>query len=126
MEIVMCQSGNGSNANPLAELNGFWLDSSLRISPFEQVQILEKIFEGNSLYSEDEINILKKIMLISDDGKQKTYGKTGSGSDGKAWFVGFSEKGNENKYFAIYLGDNAQGESISGNTAKEIALKIIE
>ena len=35
---------NGSNANPLAELNGFWLESSLRISPFEQVQILAKIF----------------------------------------------------------------------------------
>ncbi len=117
---------NGSNTNPLAELNGFWLDSSLRISPFEQVQILTKIFEGDTIYSIDEINILKELMLVSDDGKQKIYGKTGSGSNGKAWFIGFKEKDNENNYFAIYLSDNAQGKNISGNTAKEIALKIIE
>ncbi len=116
---------NGSNINPLPELNGFWLDSSLKISPFEQVQVLIKIFEGNSIYSDNEINILKDLMLVSNDGEQKIYGKTGSGSNGKAWFVGFSEKKNENKYFAIYLSDNAQGENISGITAKEIALKII-
>ncbi|MDD3338693.1 MAG: penicillin-binding transpeptidase domain-containing protein [Lachnospiraceae bacterium] len=117
---------NGSNANPIEELNGFWLDSTLKISPFEQVQVLAKIFEGDSIYNEKNVNILKEIMLIQDDGTQKIYGKTGSGSEGQAWFVGFSEKNDETKYFAIYLDDNIQKENISGSTAKEIALKIME
>lgn len=65
-------------------------------------------------------------MLVSNDGDQKVYGKTGSDSDGKAWFIGFLEKDNENKYFAIYLSDNTQKENISGSIAKEIALKIID
>ncbi len=116
---------SGSNINPKEELNGFWLDSSLKISPLGQVQILAKIFEGNSIYSDDEINILKEIMLVGNDGEKKIYGKTGSGSDGEAWFVGFTEKDSERNYFAIYLSDAQQKENISGNTAKEIALKIL-
>lgn len=41
-------------------------------------------------------------------------------------YLGFSEKNDETKYFAIYLDDNIQKENVSGSTAKEIALKIIE
>ncbi|MDD3794854.1 MAG: penicillin-binding transpeptidase domain-containing protein [Lachnospiraceae bacterium] len=114
----------GSNINPQAELNGFWLGSSLKISPIEQVQILAYIFEGNSIYNANEINILKEIMLVDDDGTERIYGKTGSDPDGKAWFVGFSETDNKKKYFAVYLNDSTQEKNISGSLAKEIALKI--
>ena len=92
---------NGSSINPREELNGFWLDSSLKISPHEQVEVLSKIFEGNSMYSDKEITILKDIMLIEDFGEQKIYGKTGSSSNGQAWFVGFLEEKENKKYFAI-------------------------
>lgn len=115
---------NGSGINPEEELNGFWLDSSLRISPLEQVDVLSKIFEGNSIYSDESVAMLKDIMLVDDSGEQKVYGKTGSGSNGQAWFVGFTEKNQSREYFAIYLDDAAQQENISGNIAKEIALNI--
>lgn len=49
----------------------------------------------------------------------------GSGSDGEAWFVGFTEKEQQRQYFAVYLSDSAQAGQISGSAAKEIALKII-
>lgn len=115
---------NGSGINPQEELNGFWLDSSLRISPLEQVDVLSKIFEGNSIYSDEHVAMLKDIMLVDDSGKQKVYGKTGSGSNGQACFVGFAEKNESREYFAIYLDDAAQKENISGSTVKEIALNI--
>lgn len=115
---------NGSGINPQQELNGFWLDSSLKISPLEQVEVLSKIFEGNSIYNDENVAILKDIMLIDDSGEQKVYGKTGSNSNGKAWFVGFTEENGSNEYFAIYLDDAAQKELVSGNIAKEIALNI--
>ena len=57
-ELVDLQYGNcdisewdGSNINPLPELNGFWLASSLKISPICQVEVLKSIFEGKSSYS---------------------------------------------------------------------------
>lgn len=115
----------GSNVNPYKELNGFWLNSSLKISPLEQVKILSEIFEGESMYDSENIEILKKVMLIQDNEEQKIYGKTGSGSDGEAWFVGFTEKEQQRQYFAVYLSDSAQAGLISGSAAKEIALKII-
>lgn len=117
---------NGSGINLQEELNGFWLDSSLKISPLEQVEVLSKIFEGDSIYSDEHVAILKDIMLVDDSGEQKVYGKTGSGSNGQAWFVGFAEKNENREYFAVYLDDATQKENISGNITKEIALNIFK
>lgn len=117
---------NGSNINPMEKLNGFWLGSSLRISPLEQVEVLVKIFEGESDYDSGNIEILKRIMLVDENDTQKIYGKTGTGENGKAWFVGFSESNGERKYFAIYLDDINQKGQVSGNKAKEIALEILK
>lgn len=116
----------GSNINPYQELNGFWLNSSLKISPYEQVQILAKIFEGQSIFSSEDIEILERIMLVNDNGMQQVYGKTGSGSDGEAWFAGYTEKDGQREYFAVYLKDPSQKEYITGSAAKEIALSIVE
>lgn len=117
---------DGSNINPLPSLNGFWLDSSLRISPLEQVQVLEKIFEGQSDYNSNNIELLKSIMLTDEDGTQRIYGKTGSSGNGEAWFVGFAETAGKRKYFAVYLDDREQKDQVSGNKAKEIALEIVK
>lgn len=116
----------GSNINPYKELNGFWLGSSLKISPYEQVQVLSKIFEGKSFYDSQNVEILKKVMLIEDEQEKKVYGKTGSGTNGETWFIGFIEKGSQREYFAVYLEDSLQKERVSSNLAQEIALKIIE
>lgn len=114
----------GSNVNPLPELNGFWLASSLKISPVAQVEVMRKIFEGESFYDETAIATLKNIMLLQAD-LQGVYGKTGSGSEGKAWFVGFFEENGSRVYFAVYLDDSGQKDKVSGSAAKEIALNLL-
>lgn len=116
---------DGSNINSMPDLNGFWLGSSLKISPLEQVQMLKKIFEGESIYSTEHVAILKEIMSVSED-TRKIYGKTGSGPDGEAWFVGFAEENDTKKYFAVYLNDNTQPDKVSGSVAKDIALEILK
>lgn len=116
----------GSGVNPLPELNGFWLESSLNISPLEQIEVLYNLFEGKTSYSSDDLKILKDIMFVTDDENgSRIYGKTGTGYNGKAWFVGFSENNTKRKYFALYLDDSANSEVISGNRAREIAMSII-
>jgi len=91
---------NGSGLAPTEDTNGFWLGSSLRISPFEVVNVTNKIFEGNSKYSNENISILKNIMESDVKG---IYGKTGTGIDNSAWYAGFYEKENNKIYFALHF-----------------------
>ena len=55
----------GSDTNSMPDLNGFWINSSLRISPLEQVNVLCKIFEGQSIYNDSNIKVLKNILYLS-------------------------------------------------------------
>jgi bla regulator protein BlaR1 len=114
----------GGNTNLLPELNGFWLESSLKISPKEQVAVLSNIFNGKTDFSNENIEILKEIMLVDKNSRVSIYGKTGSGGKHNAWFVGMIESGSEKHLFSVHLNDSKSNE-ISGQKAKEIALKII-
>lgn len=119
--------GDGINGSP--DVDGFWLESSLQISPMQQVQVLSKIFEEKAIFTDKERQILKDVMLVEENENYKVYGKTGTGYGDNAWFVGMTEQNGENEYFALRLNEEAlKGEksmTITGNKAKEIALKII-
>ncbi len=120
---------NGSGINPLPDLNGFWLESSLEISPKEQVNVLANLFDGKTDFSQAHINILKDVMLTETIGSVSVYGKTGTGQDDitkhrdNGWFVGMFENSEECYYFAVHLNDDSK--EVSGPMAKEIALDII-
>lgn len=120
----------GNGINTLPELNGFWLDSSLQISPKEQVDIIANIFEGRTDFSEDNIDILKDVMLTQKDGSVSVYGKTGTGKNANTgnmnngWFVGMFDNNDERYYFAVHLADE-NSKDVWGPKAKEIALNII-
>ena len=113
---------NGSGLAPTEDTNGFWLGSSLEISPLEAVNVTSKIFEGKSKYSNKNIDILKNIMESDVKG---IYGKTGTGIDNSAWYAGFYEKENNKIYFALHL-QNEDGTKIAGADAKKIAVSIIQ
>ncbi|MDE6663641.1 MAG: serine hydrolase [Lachnospiraceae bacterium] len=117
---------NGSATNPLPELNGFWLQSSLKISPKQQVAVLDYIFDRENNFKTENLKELKKLMYIAELDNGCLYGKTGSGIDGKAWFVGFAEENDNRIYFAVYLDDMQNKEIVSGNKAKEIAISILK
>ncbi len=111
----------GSGSSDKDELNGFWLSSSLKISPLEQVQVLSNIFEGKVLIDRNHIRILKNIMQQKIFGKE-VYAKTGSNMKGESWFVGFFSIPTGRKYFAFYVDDPKGG--VSG--AKDVALRFFE
>lgn len=111
-------------------LTGFWLESSLLISPKEQVEVMERIFGGSLDYSEKTQNELKQVMLVPDQKRTdlSIYGKTGMGkADGisvDAWFTGFAESTKGNIYFCVYLG-RTDGMEVSSALAREIAVGIV-
>lgn len=113
----------GSGLNPIPQLNGFWLESSLMISPKEQVEVLANIFEGKTGVSEHSLEVLKKVMYRESVGDQDIYGKTGSGSH-NAWFAGFKEENGKRRYLAVRI--TGEGENVNGNKAMEIALSLLK
>ena len=110
-------------------LTGFWIESSLKISPIEQVQVMGRIFGANSLYSPGTVKQLKKVMEVTDyETDIPVYGKTGMGKAGgktvDAWFTGFAQTEEGPVYFCVRLGES-EGEEPTSGKAKEIAVRIL-
>lgn len=111
-------------------LTGFWIESSLMISPKEQVEVMERIFGDNSVYSEETQSKLKQVMLVSEQEQTdiSIYGKTGMGTAEDivvdAWFTGFAQGAEGKLYFCVHLG-RTDGMDVSSSGAKEIAMQIV-
>ena len=120
------QIGYGNN-DLSGDINEFWIESSLKISPIEQVEILKKLYDYELPFSRQNINIVKKTIKVFEQDKVALYGKTGTGNvNGKninGWFVGFVESEGKVYIFAT----NIQGkEQADGANAKNITLSILK
>ncbi len=62
-DISDWEGRQNTNSNNRA-LTGFWIESSLKISPMEQVQVLERIFGSRSEYSAETGEALKQVMFL--------------------------------------------------------------
>ena len=119
---------NTNNNNPA--LTGFWIEASLLISPKEQVEVMERIFGNHTDYSEETLNQLKQVMLLSeqDEADVSIYGKTGMGKAHgivvDSWYTGFADIEGKRIYFCVYLGET-DDVNVSSAKAREIAVKIV-
>jgi len=90
--------GNEDASGPL---NGFWLNSSLKISADEQVEFLKRLHKEELPVAKRSIKILKEIMTLEETPDYRLSGKTGGGPLGEnrflGWFVGYLET-KENTY----------------------------
>ncbi len=110
--------------------NGFWLESCLRISPAEQVLVLEKIFSEKSGFRPEHVALLKELMRYESIGKVGFYGKTGTGRnpatnrlEGRlAGFLTFPD--GTVVYYAAHMADPAR--DISGPDIRPIFRKLVE
>jgi beta-lactamase class D len=124
---------NYGNKDISGGLTDFWLQSSLKISPKEQVNLLRKFYDYQLPASKENIDIVKNVITLSNENGIKLSGKTGSGGSTlntkciNGWFVGYVEK-NKNVYFFatnIETSDTTE-KSAGGVEAKEITLKILK
>lgn len=117
MEYGNCDLSGGEGA--------FWLESSLKISPMEQVQILVKLYNYELNAKPQAVDAVKEAMKLSEQDGAVLSGKTGTGSvNGKTvngWFIGFVEQDSNVIFFAVNI---AKGEG--GQKAAEIALSILK
>lgn len=117
---------NYGNEDLSGGLSTYWMESSLRISPVEQVELLRELYTNESPFSLQNEEAVKDLLLLSEHDGSQLYGKTGTGAvDGKTtrgWLVGYVVSTNGAFIFAANTrGDDQAG----GSTASEIALSIL-
>ncbi|UOR10249.1 BlaR1 family beta-lactam sensor/signal transducer [Halobacillus amylolyticus] len=105
----------------------YWLESSLKISPVEQVQLLSAFYTNQFEFEEKNIQTVKDSLLLEEYDGARLFGKTGTGNvNGKninGWFIGYVEYENNTYFFAT----NIQNEDNSyGSKAAKITLSILE
>ncbi|MDX8046477.1 BlaR1 family beta-lactam sensor/signal transducer [Gracilibacillus sp. S3-1-1] len=116
---------NYGNKN-LSNRDDYWLESSLKISPVEQVQLLVAFYQNQFGFEERNIQAIKDSLFLDEYGGAKLYGKTGTGIvNGKSmngWFTGYVEVNDNTFFFAT----NIQNEDNSyGSEAANITLSIL-
>lgn len=120
------QTINYGNQNTGTNLNLYWTDFSLKISPIEQVELLQDFYQNNFHFDSKNIQAVKKALLISTTSSGSLYGKTGTGrvngKDVNGWFIGYIETSNNTYYFAT----NIQSSSgATGSQATEITESVL-
>ncbi|MFJ7980597.1 BlaR1 family beta-lactam sensor/signal transducer [Lysinibacillus xylanilyticus] len=121
------QDINYGNSNVSGGLDEFWNESSLKISPVEQVQLLQAFYNNQLGYKEMNIQAVKDALYLEKNEEARLSGKTGTGTvNGKninGWFIGYVETKNNTYFFAT----NIQNEDVaSGSKAIEITLSILK
>ena len=120
------QTINYGNQNTGTNLNLYWTDFSLKISPIEQVELLQDFYHNNFHFDCKNIQAVKKALLLSTTSSGSLYGKTGTGrvngKDVNGWFIGYIETSNNTYYFAT----NIQSSSgATGSQATEITESVL-
>lgn len=86
------------------EIDQFWLNGTLRITPQQQIEFLHRLYKNDLPFSERTLSIVKDIMITEKTPDYTIRAKTGwfgFGNDSIpniGWYVGYLEKG-ENVYF---------------------------
>lgn len=115
-------------------LTAAWLDSSLRISPDEQVAFLRRLIAGEHPVSRQAHDLTMAILPEFDADGWKVHGKTGTGryaivSGGVeknlplGWFVGWAEKGGRKLVFARLRIDDMRSSTPAGPRLRDEFLK---
>lgn len=117
---------NYGNETMSDQLSTYWMDSSLKISPVEQVLLLRKLFSGQLSYSKETMDTVKDTILLSSYHGDSLYGKTGTGrmngQNVNGWFIGMVETEDTQYYFATNL---QADQDASGSNAAKLTFQLL-
>ena len=114
------------NKNMSGAISTYWLESSLAISPIEQVELLTRLQNNILSFAPENINAVKDAIRLSSSNAGTLYGKTGTGrvngQDVNGWFIGYIETADNTYFFATNI--RADGGA-TGSNATEITMSIL-
>lgn len=97
---------NYGNMDISGGIDQFWLSGNLRISQFQQIDFLVRLYKDELPVSKRSMKITKDIILNEDTLGYKLRAKTGWGDMGKfsvGWWVGWVEKEGNAYFFATNI-----------------------
>ncbi|MBW4611911.1 MAG: class D beta-lactamase [Desmonostoc vinosum HA7617-LM4] len=102
MQQLINKVGYGNRQiGTVAEIDRFWLQGPLQITPKQQIEFLQRLYAGNLPFLQRTMNLVKDIMVREQTPDYVLRGKTGwltSIKPNFGWFVGYLEQ-NKNIYF---------------------------
>ena len=104
------------------DFSSYWMESSLKISPVEQVELLTKLYNNDFGFAPENIKAVKDSIHIASSDTSNFYAKTGTGrvngQDVNGWFIGFIERTDNTYFFAtnIHAKDHADGSTTDGQS----------
>lgn len=93
--------GNQTIGGP-EEIDTFWLEGDLRITPQEQIQFLRRLNNSDLPFSERAIATVKDIMVVEQTPNYIIRAKSGLVSQ-IGWYVGYVEQNNNVYFFATNI-----------------------
>jgi beta-lactamase class D len=104
-----------------------WLSSSLKITPNQQIQFLQRMIDHQLPVSKKALEMTRKILFIQElPGGWGLYGKTGNGRDKdglqQGWFVGWIEKGDRKLVFVHHIADENRISTYASFRSKNEAM----
>jgi beta-lactamase class D len=78
----------------------FWLDGDLKISAFEQINFLKKLYRDNLPFKKKNLEIAKTLIINEQTQNYTIRGKTGWAQD-IAWYIGYIETNSNIWFFAL-------------------------
>lgn len=122
--IDKCSYGNQDISGGI---DRFWIDSTLQISPMEQVAFLEKLYKEKLPFDKEVMKTVKRIMIQQEGDDYTLYGKTGGSAlqnnISLGWYVGFVVVKGHPYVFATNFDSH---EEFAGYKAKELTINILK
>ncbi len=88
-------------------IDEFWLRGNSKITPFQQIDFLERLYFEKLAISKQTNKEIKDILMIEQQPNYRLSGKTGwiasENQKDIGWFVGYVEKGEEVFFFATKI-----------------------
>lgn len=130
--VVQANYGNQTIGNQ-EDIDKFWLNGKLQITPQEQVQFLRRLYNNELPFSKRSLAIVKDIMINEKTPDYTIRGKTGWFGFGRkdipniGWYVGYVEKGDNVYFFATNINirdqkDGATRLELTRRCFKELAV----
>ena len=114
------------NENISEDISSYWIDSSLKISAVEQIEMLEKFYYNRFDFAPENISAVKNSIRLYSTDRGTVYGKTGTGEiNGEntlGWFIGYIETDGHIYFFATNIHNEGQA---TGPAAAELTFSIL-
>ena len=113
---TMLDAAEYGNQSMAGGLTTFWLSGELRISPLQQIELLQRLRHDDLPFRSEVMAATRDIMRMEQTADYALYAKTGltTADDGGyvGWYVGWVEQENDIWYFATLLRSSGEDDTL--------------